>query len=82
MKNTNKFTEKENWNGFIAVYYKDKFIGQYSELCRNFSQVSGNENQIFSKDLATEYLATKTNEELKVEVRSTGIGQQILNIRY
>lgn len=82
MANKNKFIEKENWNGCIAVYCNDKFIGQYSKLCRNFSQISGNENQIFSKDLATEYLETKTNEKLKIEVRSTGTGQQILNIRY
>lgn len=82
MRNTGKFIEKQNWNGFTAVYYDNKFIGQYSELCRNFSQVSGNENQIFSKDLAKEYLETKTNEELEIEVRSNGSGQQILNIRY
>ena len=81
MENTSKFIEKENWNGFIAVYYSNKFIGQYSDLCRNFSQVSGNKNQIFSEKLAVEYLKTKTNKELKIEVRSNGI-QQILNIRY
>lgn len=82
MKNTNRFIEKQNWNGFTGVYFNGKFIGQYSELCRNFSQVSGNENQIFSKELAKEYLGTKTNEALEIEIRSNGTGQQILNIRY
>ena len=62
-----KFTEKRNWNGATAVYFSEKFIGQFTCFSENwveFTQFSHNKNQIFDLNLSIEYMKSKTDKLL------------------
>lgn len=55
-----KFTEKDNPNGGISVYYQDIFVGRYTNiLSPEIAQFTGHEGQNSSINLLLRYMRLK-----------------------
>jgi len=62
------FVEKRVESGLLGVFFEGKCIGTYHNIFSpEIQQYSGNENDIYDVDLASEFMRTKTDKELEID---------------